>query len=82
MGSHLEGCPAFPSLGWLFKCSGKEGMLLRVCSLYMCILIVVFQEADKKEKDKGLVTLNEAGVLGEIQRLGSGLVKSVAVKRS
>ncbi|KAJ7116340.1 Nrap protein [Mycena epipterygia] len=34
----------------------------------------------EKEKDKGLVVLNEAGVLREIERLGSGLVSGITVQ--
>ncbi|KAJ6570241.1 Nrap protein [Mycena vulgaris] len=34
----------------------------------------------EKEKDKGLVVLNEAGVLKEIERLGSGLVCGITVQ--
>lgn len=36
---------------------------------------------NEKGKDKGLVALNEPGVLGEIERLGSGLIKSVTKQR-
>jgi len=34
----------------------------------------------EKEKDKGLVVLNEASVLGEIERLGGGLVCGITVQ--
>ena len=35
------------------------------------------KEENGKVKDRGLVTLNDVGVLGEIQRLRSSMVKSV-----
>ncbi|TFK21369.1 pre-rRNA processing protein Utp22 [Coprinopsis marcescibilis] len=38
-------------------------------------------QVNEKEKSKGLVMLNEDGVLAEIQRIGTGLVKSVTKSR-
>ena len=40
------------------------------------------QDTDEKwETSKGMVVLNEACVLAEIDRLGEGLVKSIEVRR-
>ncbi|KAJ7746600.1 Nrap protein [Mycena metata] len=38
------------------------------------------KKENEKEKDKGLVVLNEAGVLSEIERLGGGLVCGITVQ--
>ncbi|KAJ7650617.1 Nrap protein [Roridomyces roridus] len=40
----------------------------------------VDKEKDKS-KDKGLVILNEAGILGEIERMGSGIVSDITVRK-
>lgn len=42
---------------------------------------VPVKKESEKAKDKGLVALNDAGVLGEIERLGSGLIKAVVKQR-
>ncbi|KAJ7721723.1 Nrap protein [Mycena maculata] len=41
---------------------------------------VPVKKGKEKDKDKGLVVLNEAGVLGEIERLGIGLVSGITVQ--
>ncbi|KAJ7183097.1 Nrap protein [Mycena filopes] len=41
---------------------------------------VPVKKEKEQEKDKGLVALNEAGVLSEIERLGGGLVSGITVQ--
>jgi len=36
-------------------------------------------QENEKVKDKGLVVLNETSVLGEIERLGTGLIVEITV---
>jgi U3 small nucleolar RNA-associated protein 22 len=38
-------------------------------------------QENEREKDKGVVVLNEAAVLLEIERMGKGLVKSITTRR-
>jgi hypothetical protein len=38
-------------------------------------------QGDEKGKDRKMVELNEGAVLGEIERLGKGLIKQVEVRR-
>ena len=39
----------------------------------------MIQESDKA-KGKGLVTLNEKAILGEVERLGTGLIKHITIQ--
>ena len=39
----------------------------------------MIQESDKA-KEKGLVALNEKGIFGEVERLGTGLIKRITVQ--
>ncbi|KAJ7510322.1 Nrap protein [Mycena galericulata] len=41
---------------------------------------VPVKKEKEKDKEKGLVVLNEAGVLGEIERMGRGLVSGITVQ--
>ena len=40
------------------------------------------KEENEKSRGRGSVALNDGGVLGEIQQLGSGLVKSLVKQYS
>jgi len=41
--------------------------------------MVFIRQENEKAKAKGFVVLNESSILGEIERLGSGLIKGITV---
>jgi hypothetical protein len=77
MGPHLETTTSFQGAGRVFKHSCQKGTSRVIDSILF--LIKLFSQDNEKAKDKGLVALNEAAVLSEIERLGSGLVKDITV---
>jgi len=55
----------------------KQPRPFRVLGGFSCVPV---KKEKEKEKDKSLVVLNEAGVFGEIERLGNGLVCGITAQ--
>lgn len=68
----------FRVLGGYSSVPAKKVCILAPTARYVADTLTQDKE---KGKDKGLVALNDSGVVGEIERLGSGVIKSVTKQR-
>ncbi|KAJ7220018.1 Nrap protein [Mycena pura] len=65
------------SLGAVWDPALKQPLPFRVLGGFSSMPV---KKEKEKQKDKGLVALNESGILKEIERLGSGLIRGITVQ--